>query len=149
MNNDLISRQDAIDALEKQLDYLRMLNKNENPTAEGKWYGVNWARNTIADLPSTERPKFILKVKNLTAEDKKRFQEEWNKSAGGLLAIPNNYEIIPIERQQDELVEKLKERIEERVCKYCQMNKHCELCEISRVFQIITLTAEEQKGEET
>lgn len=149
MNNDLISRQDAIDALEKQLDYLRMLNKNENPTAESKWYGVNWARNTIADLPSAERPKFILKVKNLTAEDKKRFQEEWNKSAGGLLAIPNNYEIIPIERQQGELVEKLKDRIEERVCKYCQMNKHCELCEISRVFQIITLTAEEQKGEET
>ena len=149
MNNDLISRQDAIDALEKQLDYLRMLNKNENPTAEGKWYGVNWARNTIADLPSAERPKFILKVKNLTAEDKKRFQEEWNKSAGGLLAIPDNYEIIPIERPQGELAEKLKDRIEERVCKYCQMNKHCELCEISRVFQIITLTAEEQKGEET
>ena len=36
MNNDLISRQDAIDALEEQLDYLQMLNKNENPTAEGK-----------------------------------------------------------------------------------------------------------------
>ena len=59
MNNDLISRQDAIDALEEQLDYLQMLNKNENPTAEGKWYGVNWARNTIADLPykQNERPK--------------------------------------------------------------------------------------------
>lgn len=149
MNNDLISRQDAIDALEKQLDYLRMLNKNENPTAEGKWYGVNWARNTIADLPSAERPKFILKVKNLTAEDKKRFQEEWNKSAGSLLAIPDNYEIIPIERPQGELAEKLKDRIEESVCKYCQMNKKCELCKISHVFQIITLTAEEQKGEET
>ena len=56
---DLISRQDAIDALEEQLDYLQMLNKNENPTAEGKWYGVNWARNTIADLPykQNERPK--------------------------------------------------------------------------------------------
>ena len=58
-NNDLISRQDAIDALEEQLDYLQMLNKNENPTAEGKWYGVNWARNTIADLPykQNERPQ--------------------------------------------------------------------------------------------
>ena len=55
---DLISRQDAINALEEQLDYLQMLNKNENPTAEGKWYGVNWARNTIADLPykQNERP---------------------------------------------------------------------------------------------
>lgn len=55
MNNDLISRQAAIDALEEQLDYLRRLNKNENPTAEDKWYGVNWARNTIADLPSAQR----------------------------------------------------------------------------------------------
>ena len=56
---DLISRQDAIDALEEQLDYLQMLNKNENPTAKGKWYGVNWARNTIADLPykQNERPQ--------------------------------------------------------------------------------------------
>ena len=56
---DLISRQDVIDALEEQLDYLQMLNKNENPTAEGKWYGVNWARNTIADLPykQNERPQ--------------------------------------------------------------------------------------------
>ena len=56
---DLISRQDAIDALEEQLDYLQMLNKNENPTAEGKWYGVNWARNTISDLPykQNERPQ--------------------------------------------------------------------------------------------
>ena len=52
---DLISRQAAIDALEKQLDYLQMLNKDENPKAESKWYGVNWARNTIADLPSAER----------------------------------------------------------------------------------------------
>lgn len=49
-------------------------------------------------------------------------------------------------RPQGEFAEKLKDRIEESVCKYCQMNKHCELCEISRVFQIITLTAEEQKG---
>lgn len=47
---------------------------------------------------------------------------------------------------QGDLAEKLKERIEESVCKYCQMNKHCELCEISRVFQVVTLTTEEQKG---
>ena len=52
--SDLIRRQDAIDALEEQLDYLRTLNKDENPTAESKWYGVNWARNTIADLPSAQ-----------------------------------------------------------------------------------------------
>ena len=50
------------------------------------------------------------------------------------------------ERPQGELAEKLKERIEESVCKHCQKNKKCELCEISRVYQIITLTTEEQKG---
>ena len=50
------------------------------------------------------------------------------------------------ERPQGEFAEKLKDRIEESVCKYCRMNKQCELCEISRVFQIITLTVEEQKG---
>lgn len=53
---------------------------------------------------------------------------------------------IKDERPQDDFVKILNERISESVCKYCQMNKHCELCEISRVFSIITLTAEEQKG---
>ena len=52
--SDLISRRDAIEMLEKQLDYLHMLNSKENPTAEFNWYGVNWARNTIADMPSAE-----------------------------------------------------------------------------------------------
>lgn len=52
--NDLISRQEAIDALEEHLDYLQTLNKDENLTAESKWYGVNWARNMIADLPSAQ-----------------------------------------------------------------------------------------------
>lgn len=51
------------------------------------------------------------------------------------------------ERSQGELAEKLNERIEESVCKYCYMNKHCELCEISRVFQIIDSTlADEVKS---
>ena len=45
-----------------------------------------------------------------------------------------------------ELAEKLKARIEESICKRCQMNENCVLCKISRVFQIITLTMEEQKG---
>lgn len=48
-------------------------------------------------------------------------------------------------RSQGELAEKLKDRIEESVCKYCQVNKHCELCEISRVFSIIDLTDKETK----
>ena len=50
------------------------------------------------------------------------------------------------ERPQGELAEKLKDRIEENICKRCPMNNNCVLCEISRVFQIITLTAKEQKG---
>lgn len=52
--SDLINRQQAIDALEEQLDYLFMLNKQDNPTAVSKWHGVNWARNTIAELPTIE-----------------------------------------------------------------------------------------------
>ena len=50
------------------------------------------------------------------------------------------------ERPQGKFVEMLKERIAESVCGYCQMNKHCELCEISRVFMIIALTDKETKG---
>ncbi len=52
--SDLINRQQAMDVLEEQLDYLLMLNKKDNPTAESKWYGVNQARNTIAELPTAE-----------------------------------------------------------------------------------------------
>lgn len=55
--SDLINRQQAIDVLEEQLDYLFMLNKKDNPTAESKWCGVNWARNTIAELPTIEERK--------------------------------------------------------------------------------------------
>ena len=54
--------------------------------------------------------------------------------------------ILLPEKPQGELAEKLKDRIEESVCEYCQMNKHCELCEISRVFSIIALTDKETKG---
>jgi hypothetical protein len=50
------------------------------------------------------------------------------------------------EKPQGEFVKMLNERIEQGVCKWCQMNKHCELCEISRVFMIISLTDEEMKG---
>ena len=49
------------------------------------------------------------------------------------------------ERPQGDLAETLKDRIEESVCKYCKMNDHCELCEISRVFMIIDLTDKELK----
>lgn len=50
------------------------------------------------------------------------------------------------ERPQGDFVKLLNERITESVCKWCQMNKHCELCEISRVFMIIALTDDEMKG---
>lgn len=70
-DGDTISRQDAIDAFEEHLDYLQMLNKDENPTAESKWYGVNWARNTIADLPSAQPER----KKGEWIDD--GFKEEW------------------------------------------------------------------------
>ena len=52
--DDLISRRVVIDMLSKQLDYLDMLDKYDNPTAVSQWYGINWARNRIADLPSVQ-----------------------------------------------------------------------------------------------
>lgn len=67
-------------------------------------------------------------------------KEVWNMSNELL-----NKRLSYLERPQSEFVELLNDRIEERVCKYCQMNKHCELCEISRVFQIIALTDKEMK----
>ena len=142
-NNDLISREALKKAIKDEFD-LAIYNGNIMLMSKGSI--VDRVLSYIDNAPTVERPKYILKVKSLTAEDKKRFQEEWNKSAGGLLAIPDNYEIIPVERSQGELAEKLKDRIEENICKRCPMKNNCVLCEISRVFQIITLTAEEQKG---
>lgn len=43
-----------------------------------------------------ESPKYIVKVKNLTNEDKKHIQEEWKNSADGLFVVPDDYEIVPI-----------------------------------------------------
>lgn len=85
MNNDLISREALRKAFHERIWHFDKSSWDE-------------ANSLIDNAPSVERPKYILKTKNLTAEDKKRFQEELNKSAGGLLAIPDNYEIIPIER---------------------------------------------------
>lgn len=65
--SDLINRQQAIDVLEEQLDYLFMLNKKDNPTAESKWDGINWAKNTIAELPTAE-PKEYAKDGTLTVQ---------------------------------------------------------------------------------
>lgn len=52
--NDYISRQNVMDTLGDQLDYLFLLDKKDNPAAENEWYGVNWARNTIKELPTAD-----------------------------------------------------------------------------------------------
>lgn len=84
-NEDLISRKMAIDTLEKQLDYLQMLNKDENPKAESKWYGVNWARNVIADLPSAQ-PQ-IIRCKDCKHRDKYGCCKYWKGLAMGDIPI--------------------------------------------------------------
>lgn len=70
---DLINRQDAIDTLEEHLDYLQKLNKDENPKAESEWYGVNWARNTIADLPSAQPEVLTCGNGELDAQSEQRW----------------------------------------------------------------------------
>lgn len=85
--------------------------------------------------------KEIKKLKAVQAE----FNGNWIDYGGINQAFEKAYQALE-GKPQVEFAEKLKARIEESVCKRCQMNKHCELCEISRVFQIIELTAEEQKG---
>lgn len=87
--SDLISREALRKAFHERIWYFDKSSWDE-------------ANALIDNAPTVERPEYILKVKNLTAENKKRFQEEWNKSAGGLLAIPDNYEIIPTERPHGE-----------------------------------------------
>lgn len=95
MNNDLISRE----ALREDLRRFFPAEALEGIEPKTLFAQI---MHDIDNAPTVEGPKYILKVKNLTAEDKKHFQECWNKSAGGLLAIPDNYEIIPIERPQGE-----------------------------------------------
>ena len=53
--DDLISRQAAIDAIEEYADRLQMVNWEENPGVPYKAYALNWAINTLRDLPSAER----------------------------------------------------------------------------------------------
>lgn len=54
LSNDLISRQEAIDALEEYADRLQMVNWKENPGVPYKAYALNWCINTIRDLPSAQ-----------------------------------------------------------------------------------------------
>lgn len=67
----------------------------KNMCSDGNCQYKQALRRAIVVLKK-ESPKFIVKVKNLTHEEKKQLQEEWNNSAGGLLAVRDDYEIIPI-----------------------------------------------------
>lgn len=117
MNNDLISREALKKAIKEKL-------------------GI------YIDGTLNNRLLFDIIDKTPTVEVDEMTQDLINKVNVNIgLAKP-----IKDERPQGDLAEKLKDRIEESVCDYCPMNKPCQLCEISRVFQIITLTAEEQKG---
>ena len=134
MNNDLISREALKTALANntlirdfnlQFDGIIGEIIDNAPTVEYPFYQE--AYQTGYEEGKNARPQ-----DEITNEDIQQAIKE---------GFANGYEMA-----KAKLAEKLKDRIEESVCKYCQMNKHCELCEISRVFQIITLTAEERKG---
>ena len=117
MNNDLISREALKEkVVEEQSSYFTPDTGEEY--FMGLLHGLTVAINFIDNAPAVEPIERI----------------------GSICEENCGY------RPQGEFVEMLNKRITESVCKYCQMNKHCELCEISRVFSIITLTAEEQKG---
>ena len=55
MNNDTISRQAAICAIEEYADRLQMVNWEKNPGVPYKVHTLNWAINTLRDLPSAEQ----------------------------------------------------------------------------------------------
>ena len=119
--SDLISR----DTLKKKLQARH--DNGEEDFDKGYNIGIETAIELLDNAPAVE-----VNVQDLINEYNKGFN--------------NGYKSGKNARPQGELSEKLKDRIEESVCKHCQMNKHCELCEISRVFQIIALTAKEQEG---
>lgn len=52
--SDLISRQAAIEAIEEYIDRLQLVDWKENPGVPYKAHALNWAINTIRDLPSAE-----------------------------------------------------------------------------------------------
>lgn len=117
MNNDLIRRSKAIE----ELNYLKHIGYDNSGVMKLQNMEIQRCISVIEDVPAED----------ISGSEYFPYRKAYlNGVAGGAGA----------------LAEKLKDRIEESVCKYCQMNKHCELCEISRVFSIITLTAEEQKG---
>lgn len=129
MNDDLISRYALRKSVTDELERLYCVLYKHNEYFQATKKAFNTVLDFIDRAPTVEFPEQItMKFDCETEEDKQK-----------LLSLITN-------RPQDNLAEKLKDRIEESVCGYCQMNKHCELCEISRVFLIIDLTNEETKG---
>ena len=118
MNNDLISRS----ALLNEIYHLSHLWEYGQ--------GVKDCKHIIENAPTVETP----------CEQESELIKAYTKG------FNTGVEIVKNARLQGEFVEKLKDRIQESICNRCPMNNKCVLCEISRVFQIITLTAEELKG---
>ena len=52
--SDLISREEAIEAIEEYVDRLQMVSWKENPNVPYKVYSLNWCINTIRDLPTID-----------------------------------------------------------------------------------------------
>ena len=133
MNNDLISREALKKEIQKELD------KADLSEYEACICVTSIYDRLIDNAPTALFPLTVRINDNVTDEDIENLKQL-------MKAYKPQFLNLETERPQGELAEKLKERIAESVCKYCQMNRHCELCEISRVFSIIALTNEEMKG---
>lgn len=125
MKNDLISRE----ALKKELEKIFFYDNDD----------MNRIVQIIDNAPTALFPLTVQIIDKVTDENIEALKQLMKDYKPQILRLEDK-------RPQGDLVQKLNERIEKRVCKYCQMNKHCELCEISRVFSIIALTNEEMKG---
>lgn len=55
--SDLISREEAIEAIEEYADRLQMVNWKENPNVPYKVHSLNWCINMIRDMPSIDAVK--------------------------------------------------------------------------------------------
>ena len=133
MNGDLISREALKKAIEKAFDKAN-LSEYEACVCVCEIYDKE-----IDNAPTELFPLTVKINDNVTDDDIENLKQLMKAYKPQILNIET-------ERPQADLAEKLNDRIEDRVCKYCQMNKHCELCEISRVFSIIALTDKEMKG---
>ena len=137
MNNDLISREALKNLLlDSHPDDLQQSDINFD-TGDIK-ISLSFVMKIIDNAPTALFPLTVQIIDKVTDEDIETLKELMKDYKPQILNLKT-------ERPQGKFVEMLKDRIEESVCKYCQMNKHCELCEISRVFSIIDLTNEEMK----